>query len=173
MHIWKVIMTVSHRRKFAKQTLLVVNNDVNALVLMKGLLQNDYRVLLATDAERALRLFTIDGVRIDLAVIDRNVRSSRRGGLRRQMTEILPQLRILSMAGPVEDGVIRLQAFGASSGLSSDSLVQKIRIALTTDESGHKEVSGRVPRNHVSREAQVTPEVANVATKMVMSAGHA
>jgi hypothetical protein len=149
-----------------KKTILVVNSDVAVLVLMRGILQKDYRVLLAADAESASRLLTIDGLRIDLAVIDCSVAGSRRGRLQRQMTEMLPQLRIVPMAGLVQDGVIRLQAPTASNKRTSGSLVQRIRIALAADESR------RTIMTALSTPEQISHEVRCIATK-VMVAGHA
>ena len=159
-------MSVSHRSRSGK-TILVVNNDVAVLVLMRGTLENDYRVLLAADAESALRILAIDALRIDLAVIDRNVRGSRGGGLRRQMLEIVPQLRILSMTGCVRDGVIRLQALGASDKRSSSSLLQKIRIALADNASERKAMSN--PRTDLSKTAQASSEAVCIANKAMVA----
>ena len=116
-----------HRMK-SQHTVLVINSDINVLVLMKRILENDCRVLLAADAESAIRLMQIKGVRVDLAVIDGNVLSRRRSGLVRRMTDILPQLRILFMAGSVEDGVIRLQALTTSK---PTNLLESIRLTLS------------------------------------------
>jgi response regulator RpfG family c-di-GMP phosphodiesterase len=161
-------MTVSHESKSAQKTVLVVNSDVAVLLLMRGILQNDYRVLLAADAKSAAHLLTIDGLRIDLAVVDRNVRSSGKGGLRRRLMEILPQTRILSMAGWVQDGVIRLHALGVSNTRTSDSLLQRISIALAEDEPERKVMcAGRCDAS-----TQITPEVTFIAIPKVMTAGH-
>ncbi len=162
-------MSVSDRSQ-SKKTILVVNSDVAVLVLMRGTLQNDYRVLLAADAESALRILAIDALRIDLAVIDRNVRGSRRGGLLRQMIAIVPQLQILFMAGFVRDGIIRLQALSASDRRASRSLLQKIRIALADNASEHKVISA--PRADLSKPAQASSEDVYIANR-VMVAGHA
>lgn len=164
-------MTVLHTSRSALKTVLIVNSDAAVLLLMRGILQNDYRVLLAADDESAVRLLTLDGVRIDLAVVESNGGQSRRVGLKRRMTEILPQLQIVSMAGLVQDGVIRLQALGASKKPTSDSLVQKIRAALVEVESGRQVMAGHVGRSHNPGPAPVTTEAANVAMK-IMIAGH-
>jgi len=138
---------------------------------MREILQNDCRVLLAADAESAIRLTKIDGVRIDLAVVDRNVRSSGKVGLRRRLTEILPQMRILSMAGLVQDGVIRLQSFGSSTRWISENLLQNIRIALAGDEAGHKIM--RAGGVDVSSRAHAAPGVVIPFAIKVMVAGGA
>jgi DNA-binding NtrC family response regulator len=114
------------------KTILIVNSQVEILVLMNGILQNDYRVLVAADAESALRLLTIGEPAIELVVLDSNVSSSPPGELRLQMTEVLPRLRILSMAGWVDNGVIRLQALDKSGERLSESLIQKIHTAVTS-----------------------------------------
>jgi len=163
-------MTVSDISKSAQKTVLVVSSDVAVLLLMRGILQNDCRVLLAADSESAIRLTKIDGVRIDLAMVDRNVRGSGKVGLRRRLTEILPQMRILSMAGLVQDGVIRLQSLGSSTAWISENLLQDIRIALAGDEAGRKVLSpGGVD---VSSGAQTTPAVViPLATKVMVAGG--
>ena len=91
----------------SEKTILAVSGDVDVLVLMRGMLENHCRVLVAADAESALRLVTVHGIQVDLAVIDSNIAGSRRGLLRR-ISGILPTLRTLPMASLVEDGVIRL-----------------------------------------------------------------
>jgi CheY-like chemotaxis protein len=133
----------------SEKTILVVNSNVNVLVLMRGLLENDYRVLLAADAESALRLLAIDGLHLDLAVVDHKVRGLRTGGLRQRIKEVLPDFRILPMAGSVQDGVIKLRALGRSNHRTSGSLLQRIRVALAVDESlecaSRSDISSGVP----------------------------
>ena len=67
----------------SEKTILAVSGDVDVLVLMRGMLENHCRVLVAADAESALRLVTVHGIQVDLAVIDSNIAGSRRGLLRR------------------------------------------------------------------------------------------
>ena len=154
---------MSHVR--TKKAVLVVNSNIAVLVLMRGILQNDYRVLLAADAESAVRLLMAEDVRVDLAVIDRNVRRSR--GLQRRIKAIFPQLQILSMAGFVQDGVIRLQALGPSNEHLSGGLVQEIRAALAADNSERNLMTA-----HSLSPELFTPE-ATCKMPKVMVAGHA
>jgi hypothetical protein len=147
-----------------KKAVLVVNSNIAVLVLMRGILQNDYRVLSAADAESAVRFLMAGRVRVDLAVIDRNVRSSR--GLQRRIKAIFPELQILSMAGFVQDGVIRLQALAASNEHLSGTLVQEIRAALAADDSERNLMTA-----HILSPALFTPEATCTMPK-VMVAGH-
>ena len=153
-------MTLTHRQQ---KTILVVNNDLAVLVLMRGILQNEYRVLLAADADSAVRLFEI-GVSVDLAVIDRNLTGSQPAGLEQRMKEISPKLRILWMAGFVEKGLIRLKASDASRQRISESLIQRIASALTGEEA--KRDRADVSTAELTREAPMV-------TRKVMVAGKA
>src|SRR5262249_11067787 len=101
-----------------------------ALVLMRGMLQYDYRVLLAVDAESALRLLEIDGLRVDLAIVDHNIQGPRSEQLHRSMEGMVPNLPVLTTASLIEDGVIKLRALDQSNMPSSCSLLDKIFIAL-------------------------------------------
>jgi response regulator RpfG family c-di-GMP phosphodiesterase len=124
-----------------KKTVLIVNSDVDVLVMMNGILQNDYRVLVATDAETAVRLLTLPEVTADLAVMDRNVPSSATGELQSQIAEISPRLRTISTASWVEDGMIRLQTLSASGERLTESLIQNIHSAIAAPKVM---VAGRV-----------------------------
>jgi response regulator RpfG family c-di-GMP phosphodiesterase len=115
-----------------KKTVLIVNSDVDILVLMKGILRNDYRVLLAVGTETAVGLLRLPGVTADLAVVDRNVPSSRTGELQSLISEVSPRLRTISMASLVEDGVIKLQALGTSGERLPESLVENIHTAFAS-----------------------------------------
>jgi DNA-binding NtrC family response regulator len=164
-------MAVSHANRAAQKTVLIVNSELAVLLLLRGMLQNNYRVLLAPDADSALRLLTLDGVRIDLAVVDCSVGNGKTAGLKRRMTEILPQLQIVSMAGSAQNGVIRLQALGASNKPTSDSLVQKIEAALVEVESVRQVLAGHVGCSDTPGPEPVITEAANVAMR-VMVAGN-
>jgi DNA-binding NtrC family response regulator len=129
--------TALERMMKSQNTVLVVNSNVDVLVFMKGILQNSCRVLVAADAESACRLLTIEGVHVNLAVVDGNVRTCRRGGVVRRMRDILPQLRIIPMECSVEDGVIRIHSGALSRNSTTTSLLQRIHIALTADVSSN------------------------------------
>lgn len=152
------------------ETILLVNSNVDVLVLMRKMLEDNYRILLAADAESALRLLTLDSVRIDLVVIDPNVGGSDGVGLRRQMRSILPTLAILPMASLVQDGVIRLRAPGSSSKKTSASLLQRIPIALAKAAVGRRVMSAGC--DNLSMPVEAFHEETGIATK-VMVAGNA
>jgi hypothetical protein len=148
----------------SEKTILAVSSDVDVLVLMRGMLENDYRVLVAADAESALRLLTISGLQIDLAVVDSNVVDSRRGLLQRRMASILPILHIVPMASLILDGVIRLQILASSGKRTSGSLLERIRVALAVDESRRRIMTA------LSTPKQVSVKVMPIGAR-VMAAG--
>jgi hypothetical protein len=114
-----------------RDTVLVIHNDAAVLVLVRGILAEHYRVLLAADAESAVRLAMLEGVSIDLALIGRNtpgVRNSRE--LQRRLTAIRPDLGILSMVGSVEDQVIKIRMVGIPKAHIADDFLAQVRWAL-------------------------------------------
>lgn len=114
-----------------QQTVLVIHHDAAVLVLIRGILAENYRVLLAADAESAVRLTMLEGVSIDLALIGRNtpgVRNSRE--LQRRLNAIRPDLAVLSMVGSVEDQVIRIRTVGIPKSQMGADFLGQVRWTL-------------------------------------------
>jgi hypothetical protein len=154
----------------AKKTVLVVNSNVNILLLMRGILQNSYRVLLAADAEGATRLLRIRGLKIDMAVVDRKIPGLPAVELGRCILEKRPRLSVKFMDGFIENGVVRLRAQGESGRRSSDSLVQAISGAFAHARPSRKAVSTCARRSHVSTAAPAPSGVDGYAAGKVMIA---
>jgi DNA-binding NtrC family response regulator len=154
----------------AKKTVLVVNSNVNILLLMRGILQNSYRVLLAADAESASRLLRIRGLKIDMAVVDRKIPGLPADELGRCMREKRPRLSVKLMDGFIENGVVRLRAQGESGRPSSDSLVQAISGAFAHARPVRKAKGTCARRSHVSTAAAATCGVDGYAAGKVMIA---
>jgi hypothetical protein len=114
-----------------QQTVLVIHHDAAVLVLVRGILAENYRVLFAADAESAVRLAMLEDVSIDLALIGRNtpgVRNSRE--LQRRLTAIRPDLGFLSMVGFVDDQVIKIRMVGIPKAHMGADFLGQVRWAL-------------------------------------------
>ena len=123
----KDLGTKSHQQ----ETVLIIHSDAAVLVLARGILAQHYNVLLATDAESAVRLAMLEGVSIDLALIGRNthgVHNTRE--LQRRLTATRQNLRILSMVGFVEDEVIKIRTVGVPKAHQGEDFLTQVRWAL-------------------------------------------
>jgi hypothetical protein len=135
------------------QTVLVIHRDAAVLVLVKGILAEHYRVLLAADAESAVRLAMLEGVSIDMALIGRNtlgVRNSRE--LQRRLAAVRPDLAILSMIGSVEDQMIKLKMVGVPKGHLADDFLVLVRWALSVRNLRHTPASNHLPTDQPCQE---------------------
>ena len=124
-------MKDSERNSQQQGTILVIHHDVSVLVLVRGILADHYRVLLAADAESAVRLAMLAEVAIDLALIGRDtpgVRNSRE--LQRRLLAIRPNLGTLSMMGRIEDGVIKMRTLGVPKARTGDDLAAQVQFAI-------------------------------------------
>jgi len=153
-------------RNQSSKTVLVVTPDVDALFLMTAILQQQYRVLSAPDAETALSLLTVS--HINLAVIDRNMTDPGQSGLIQRMTAIVPRLRMVFMGSVVENGVIKLQAVNTGNERHSDSLLQCISTALGSHSSATPVKKSR----HSMRRPEPGRQIGLVHLEKVMIAGH-
>ena len=145
MKTWRDTLKNSRTNR-QQETVLVIHSDAAVLVLVRGILAEHYRVLLAPDAESAVRLAMLEGVSIDLALMGRDtagVRNSRE--LQRRLTAIRPDLSILSMVGSVEDQVIKIRMVGMPKARRADEFLDQIRWALAVRALKHAFTSNGVP----------------------------
>jgi CheY-like chemotaxis protein len=113
-----------------QQTVLIIHHDPAVLLLVKHILSDEYRVLLATSAESAVRLAMLEDVPMDLALLGRNTPGVRNSWeLQRRLLALRPELSILPVIGLVKDGVIRLRMPGISTAHSGD-LLDEVRWEL-------------------------------------------
>jgi DNA-binding NtrC family response regulator len=129
-----------------QQTVLVIHNDAAVLTLVRGILADDYRVLLASDAGSALRLAMLEDVPIDLALIGRDtpgVRNSKE--LRRQLTAIRPDLGILSMVGFVDAQVIRIRMLRVPKTHMADDFLVLVSRTLSVRSLRRTVTLNRIP----------------------------
>jgi CheY-like chemotaxis protein len=139
-------MTDSKTNERQRQTILVIHNDAAVLVLVRGLLAEHYRVLLAADADSAVQLAMLEGVPMDLALIGREtpgVRNTRE--LQRRLTSVRPDLRIMSMVGSVGDRCIKIKTVGISRAHRADGFLAQVHRALGAPRVGRSFTSNSSP----------------------------
>jgi response regulator RpfG family c-di-GMP phosphodiesterase len=111
-----------------QRTVLVIHHDAAVLVFLRGILAQHNRVLLATDAESAVRLAMLD-VPIDLALVGRNTPGTRNTReLHRRLTSIRPELKVLAMVGCTDDAVIKVRLVGTRAHAPDGFLGQVDRV---------------------------------------------
>src|SRR6476646_8138861 len=99
-------MKDSKRNRHQQKTVLIIHHDVSVLVLLKGILAKKYRVLLAADAGTAERLALLEAVPIDLVLMGRNTRGTRKSrDSQRRLVAVRPDLAFMAMIGSAEDRV--------------------------------------------------------------------
>jgi hypothetical protein len=124
-------MKDSKRNGHQQKTILAIHHDASVLVLLKGILANKYRVLLAADAGTAERLALLEAVPIDLVLMGRNTRGARKSrDLQRRLVAIRPDLAFMSMIGSAEDPVIKIRIVGMPQARRSDDFIDQIRWTL-------------------------------------------
>jgi CheY-like chemotaxis protein len=117
------------------QTVLIVEDEKGLRELAKRLLQrHGYTVLVAGDANEALRLFE-ENPSIDVLLTDVVMPGASGPELTRQLTEQRPALRVIYMSGYTEEaivqhGVIKPGIAFLNKPFTSEALGQKIREVL-------------------------------------------
>jgi len=123
------------RPRGGTQTVLVVE-DENALreVARKMLVRLGYTVLVAANADQALRLFEQNGA-IDVLLTDVVMPGASGPELTRQLAERYPALKVIYMSGYTEDAIVEHGVLHSGVALlhkpfTSDTLDRKVREAL-------------------------------------------
>ena len=123
------------RPRAGTQTVLVVEDADGLRELAKRLLQRQgYRVLIAANANEALRLFG-ENATIDVVLTDVVMPGASGPELTRQLIEQRPGLRVIYMSGYTEDtivqhGVLKPGIAFLNKPFTSDTLGRKIREVL-------------------------------------------
>lgn len=157
-------MNDSRTNYLPQETVLVIHHDAAVLVLARGILSPHYRVLLATDAESAVRLAMLECVPIDLALIGRDtpgVRNSRE--LQQRLSSIRPDLAFLSMVGSAHGPVIRLRMLRIPRAHLQDDFLPQVRWALNRRASRDKYAPTRVRTGIPAQERVDVPALPLVA----------
>jgi len=119
-----------------RKTVLVVDDDPSILLVIQAMLENqDLRVLLANNAESALRLGEQRQLTIDLLLADVVMPDVSGPGLALRMLSMRPNLRVLFMSAFAEADIVRVKVLDKALGFvakpfSSDSLLANVREAL-------------------------------------------
>src|ERR1051326_9066707 len=100
----------SHINIKRREAVLVIHHDTAVLVLLRGILAEQYRVLLAKDAEGAMRLARLGDVPIDLVLSGHHTPGTRNAReLQSHLMSLRPDLAVLSFVGSVEEQVIKIR----------------------------------------------------------------
>src|SRR5438034_9502326 len=118
------------------KTILVVDDDLSVLSVIKCMLEcGDYNVLMAHNAESALRMAERDDLAIDLMLIDVVMPDLTGPDLAERILAIRPHLKVLFMSGCTESEVVRVKILDRALGFlpkpfTSDGLLERVQKVL-------------------------------------------
>ena len=118
------------------KTILVVDDDLSVLTVVKCMLESsDYNVLLANNAEVALRMAERDDLSIDLLLTDVIMPDVNGPDLAKRIQAIRPALKVLFMSGCTDSDVVRVKVLEHELGFlpkpfTSDSLLDTVQRVL-------------------------------------------
>ena len=127
---------IAAKNNGSRGTILVVDDDPAVLVLIQTILTAaDYRVLLASEREDAVRMATQKHLRIDLALLDVRMPGMSATALADEIMTIRPNVRVLFMSGFVDEEIIRIKLLDQYAGFlakpfRSDGLLRALRHAM-------------------------------------------
>ena len=119
------------------KTILVVDDDLSVLSVIKCMLEcGDYNVLMAHNAESALRMADREDLNIDLMLIDVVMPDLTGPDLAERILAIRPHLKVLFMSGCTESDVVRVKILDRALGFlpkpfTSDSLLERVQKVLS------------------------------------------
>jgi len=120
----------------APKTILVVDDEVSVLTVVKCILdRDDYTVLLANSAETALRMVERKDLLIDLMITDVVMPDINGRELAERVLALRPYMKILFMSGYTDSEVVRVKVLEHTSGFlpkpfTSADLQEQVRKAL-------------------------------------------
>src|SRR6266853_3428280 len=118
------------------KTILVVDDDLSVLSVIKCMLEcGDYNVLMAHNAESALRMADREDLTIDLMLIDVVMPDLTGPDLAERILAIRPHLEVLFMSGCTESEVVRVKILDRALGFlpkpfTSDGLLERVQNIL-------------------------------------------
>jgi two-component system, cell cycle sensor histidine kinase and response regulator CckA len=119
------------------KTILVVDDDLSVLSVIKCMLEcGDYNVMMAHNAESALRMADREDLTIDLMLIDVVMPDLTGPDLAERILAIRPHLKVLFMSGCTESEVVRVKILDRALGFlpkpfTSDSLLERVQKVLS------------------------------------------
>jgi len=120
----------------APKTILVVDDDLSVLTVVKCMLEcDDYTVLMANSAEAALRLIERKDLMIDLMITDVVMPDMNGRELVERVLTIRPYVKVLFMSGYTDSEVVRMKVLNRTSGFlpkpfTSADIQEHVRTAL-------------------------------------------
>lgn len=124
--------------KIDPKTILVVDDEIAVLTVVKCMLESsDYNVLLANNAQVALRMAERDDLSIDLLLTDVVMPDVNGPDLAKRIQAIRPALKVLFMSGYADSDVVRVKVLDHAMGFlpkpfTSDSLLETVQRVLMT-----------------------------------------
>jgi len=118
------------------KTILVVDDDLSVLTVVKCMLESsDYNVLLANNADVAVRMAERDDLSIDLLLTDVVMPDLNGPDLAQRIQAIRPEIKVLFMSGCTDSDVVRVKVLGHEMGFlpkpfTSDSLLETVQRIL-------------------------------------------
>jgi two-component system, cell cycle sensor histidine kinase and response regulator CckA len=136
------------------KTILVVDDDISVLTVVKCMLESsDYNVLLANDADIALRMAERDDLSIDLLLTDVVMPAVNGPDLAKRIQAIRPALKVLFMSGYTDSDVVRVRVLEEHAlgflpkPFTSDSLLETVnRVLIAPVQRSFSAVAGSRPR---------------------------
>jgi len=119
------------------KTILVVDDDLSVLTVIKCMLENgDYSLLLAHSAESAVRMVERDDLTIDLMLIDVVMPDTSGVDLAERILAIRPHLKVIFMSGYTDSEVVRVKILDRALGFlpkpfTSDGLLERLEKVLS------------------------------------------
>ena len=123
------------------KTILVVDDDLSVLTVVKCMLESsDYNVLLANNADVAVRMAERDDLSIDLLLTDVVMPDLNGPDLAQRIQAIRPAIKVLFMSGCTDSDVVRVKVLEHELGFlpkpfTSDSLLETVRRILIASPS--------------------------------------
>ena len=118
------------------KTILVVDDDLSVLTVVKCMLESsDYNVLLANNADVAVRMAERNDLSIDLLLTDVVMPDLNGPDLAQRIQTIRPAIKVLFMSGCTDSDVVRVKVLEHELGFlpkpfTSDSLLETVQRIL-------------------------------------------
>ena len=129
-------MSTGSTQMSESKTVLVVDDEVAVLTVVSCMLQGGgYNVLLATNADAALRLATRESLAIDLALVDVAMPDMSGPDLAERILATRPDVKLLFMSGYIDSEVVRIKVLERGRELlakpfTPDGLLELVERAL-------------------------------------------
>jgi two-component system cell cycle sensor histidine kinase/response regulator CckA len=130
-------MSIAYSLEPESKTILVVDDDLSVLAVIKCMLEGgDYNVLLADSAESALRMAERDDLTIDLMLVDVMMPDLSGPDLAERILSIRPHQKVLFMSGFTDSEVVRVKVLDRALGFlpkpfTSDGLLERVEKVLS------------------------------------------